>query len=360
MKMSYIYLNMQEASLYKKLKSNTVKCTTCSHYCKIIESGTGICAIRQNLKGKLYLLTYGKAFSNIDPIEKKPLFHFLPGSEIFSFGTVGCNFGCLFCQNYYESQISKEIKLKLQQENKLSDLQDEIESFGDDLSPKDIVDYCVKNKIPSIAYTYNEPAIFFEYTYDTAKLAHKKGIKNIYVSNGYESKEAIDKIHPYLDAINIDLKSFSKKFYKNICFARLEPILENIKYYYKIGTWLELTTLIIPGKNDSKEELTQIAKFISSVSNDIPWHVTKFSPCYKMMDVPETPETKLKEAYEIGKKAGLKFVYAGNIFNEKLQSTYCPSCNELLIDRDWTHTRILNLRNGKCAKCGTKIAGIWK
>jgi len=338
---------VKKATLYKKIKDKTVKCTACNHYCTIKEGKTGICGIRQNKDGNLYLLVYGKSSgSGIDPIEKKPFFHFLPGSSVYSIGTIGCNFACTFCQNAWISQASKDTSFPIPPLY--------------DLSPEDIVNECIENNIPIIAYTYNEPAIFFEYTYDTAKLAHEEGIKNIYVSNGYASKEAIDKIAPYLDAINIDLKAFTEKFYRNICKAKLQPVLDNIKYYYKKGIWVELTTLIIPGENDSDKELEQIAQFIASISKSIPWHVTKFSPTYKMKNKLETPIETLKKAYDIGKKAGLKYVYAGNTFNEDLQSTFCPKCNNLLIQRDWGYTKVEGLKNGKCDKCGTKIEGVWK
>lgn len=337
---------MQKAVLYKKLKNNNVKCTACNHFCKIPHGKTGICGIRQNKDGDLYLLVYGKTSgTGIDQIEKKPLFHFKPGSPVYSIGTIGCNFACKFCQNAWMSQAAKDKSITIPPLNKLS--------------PEDIVNICIENKVPIIAYTYNEPAIFFEYTYDTAKLAHKKGIKNIYVSNGYASKKAIDKIAPFLDAINIDLKAFTDKFYRKICKARLQPVLDNIKYYYKKGVWIELTTLIIPGENDSDKELEQIAQFIASISKSIPWHVTRFSPTYKMQDKVPTPEKTLKRAYEIGKQAGLKYVYAGNIFDEDLQNTYYPKCNNLLIKRDWGYTRIEGLKNGKCDKCGIKVEGVW-
>lgn len=283
---------MKECLLYKKLGDCKVKCLSCKHYCTIADGKYGICGVRKNKKGKLYLEVYGKPIAvAIDPIEKKPFRHFLQGTEVFSIGTIGCNFKCEFCQNSDISQVrQKNIRIT-------------------EFSPSDIVDYCLKNKIPSIAYTYNEPTIFFEYTYDTAKLAHKKGIKNVYVSNGYYSKEAIDMIKPYLDAVNIDLKAFTNEFYEKICGAKLENVLDTIKYTHKLGIWIEVTTLLVPDENDSIEEITLIAKFIKSVDSGIPWHVSAFHPAYKMMNKRRTSYEIVEKAVEIGKKVGLKFVY---------------------------------------------------
>jgi pyruvate formate lyase activating enzyme len=338
---------MKKATLYKKLKNKVVKCTACNHYCRILPDKTGICGVRRNINGNLQLLVYGvTSGSGIDQIEKKPFFHFMPGSLAYSIGTIGCNFACQFCQNAWMSQCTKDASIPIPPLYKLS--------------PQEIVDTCVKEKIPIIAYTYNEPAIFFEYAYDTARLAHKKGIKNVFVSNGYISKEAIDKIASYLDAINIDLKAFTEKFYQKICKAKLKPVLGSIKHCYKKKIWVELTTLLIPGENDSSKELKQIAEFIVSVSRSIPWHVTGFSPAYKMRNKPSTPRETIKEAYTIGKETGLKYVYAGNVHNEDLHSTYCPKCGTRLIKRDWGYTRIEALQKGKCKKCNTKIDGVWK
>ena len=352
---------MHQALLYKKLENQNVQCTACNHYCEISPSQTGICGVRQNIDGKLFLLVYGKAVAaHVDPIEKKPLFHFLPNSKIFSIGTIGCNFACTFCQNWDISQATKDIKKKLQKEGNLKDISLKVTNYGYALPPEKIIAYCQTHSIPSIAYTYNEPTVFFEYTLDTAKLAHQAGIKNVYVSNGFASKEAIDKIAPFLDAINIDLKAFTDGFYQKTCKAKLQPVLDNIKYYYEKGIWVEITTLVIPDKNDSEKELTDIAQFIASVSKKIPWHVTRFHPAYKMQNIHTTPEKALQKAYDIGKKAGLKYVYAGNIFNKDLHSTYCPKCNQLVIKRDWGYTEITEMKDGKCRTCQTTIEGVWK
>lgn len=345
-----------KAVLYKKLKNKMVKCLACSHYCTIPENGVGICGVRKNIRGDLHLLVYGKAAAvNIDPIEKKPLFHFLPGTQIFSLGTFGCNFGCLFCQNWDISQPTREIRFKPERDKEIERLLD----VSSDFSPKYIVEYSVKNNIPSIAYTYNEPAIFFEYAYDTAKLAKDYGIKNVFVSNGYESDEALKKIKKYLDAINIDLKSFSEDFYRDICKARLEPVLKNIEKVFEMGIWEEVTTLIIPRKNDSDKELKQIAEFLVSIDKSIPWHVTAFHPEYKMLDTPPTPKEILYKAYKIGKKAGLKYVYVGNIFDNKYENTICPKCKKTIIVRNGYLISNIKIKNGKCEFCNEKIEGVW-
>lgn len=349
-----------KATLFTRIKENIVKCTACRQYCVIAPGNTGICGVRQNKSGTLELLVYGTAVAaNIDPIEKKPLFHFKPGTQVFSIGTVGCNFACSFCQNWDISQAAQEFRKKLATEGKMDELETNVTEYGYTLPPEKIIAFCKENHIPSIAFTYNEPSIFFEYTYDTAKLAQKEGISTVYVSNGYASEEAVDTIAPYLDAINIDLKAFTEKFYKKNCQAKLQPVLDSIKYYHKKDIWLEVTTLIIPEENDSSEELTHIAEFIVSVSKDIPWHVTAFSPAYKMQNKHSTSAQKLQEAYSIGKKSGLKFVYAGNIRSEDLHSTYCPQCGTRIIQRDWGYARTEKLQNGKCTRCGTEIAGVW-
>ena len=352
---------MHEAILYKKLENNKVQCTACKQYCFIAPNTTGTCGIRQNKGGKLYLLVYGKAVSaNADPIEKKPLYHFMPSTEIFSIGTVGCNFSCGFCQNWDTSQITKDLKNKLLKEKKIANIDAEIGKFGYELLPEKIVEICIEKNIPSIAYTYNEPSIFLEYAYDTAKLANKKGIKNVFVTNGYESEEALNLLKPYLNAMNIDLKSFNDDFYKKICKARLQPVLDTIKLAHKLGIWIEITTLIIPGKNDSDEELKKITNFISTIDKNIPWHVTAFHPDYKMTDVPSTTYENLNKAFTIGKKSGLKYLYVGNVLDEEHSNTSCPNCNTLLIKRSGYSVNIENFENGTCKKCNEKIPGVWK
>ena len=326
----------KECILYKKEK-NHVKCLACSHYCIIPENKTGICGVRKNINGKLFLLVYNKVVSHhIDPVEKKPLYHFLPGTNAYSIGTIGCNFKCDFCQNYEISQ--------------------EREIAGENISVEEIVKEAINSKSKSIAYTYNDPAIFTEFCIDIAKLAKKSNLKNIFVTNGYESKEAIDFISGYIDAMNIDLKSFSNEFYLKNCKAKLQPVLDTIKYAYEKGIWIEITTLIIPKENDSEKELESIAKFISSIDKNIPWHISRFFPMYKMSDKNFTPEKILSKAYEIGKKY-LNYVYIGNI--QKENNTICPKCSKEVILRH-NYITINKLIKGKCPYCSEKIAGVFE
>lgn len=355
---------MKQAVLYQKLKNNLVRCLACSWKCTISEGSTGICGIRLNRKGKLWLSVYGKAVGmHLDPVEKKPLNHFLPGSTSLSFGTVGCDFGCLFCQNWHMSQPPREIrKQKLKPQEKLKLLKQEIEKQSENWPPGRIVDFALEVGAASIAYTYNEPAIFVEYAHDTSVLAGKKGLKNIFVSNGYESEESLNYMSPYLDAINIDLKSYSSEFYEKIVGGRIEPVLENIRSCFAKGIHVEVTTLIIPAKNDSPQELRQIAKFLADISSDIPWHITAFHPDYRLLDLPPTPSEKLLQAWEIGKKAGLNYVYTGNIPDAEHSSTYCPGCGKMLISRNGYFVKNLSLdtKKGICTHCKTKIKGIWQ
>jgi len=286
---------MREAELYKKEK-NKVRCLACSHKCLISKDKTGICGVRKNIDGKLFLLVYGKVASmNVDSIEKKPLYHFLPRTTSFSIGTVGCNFKCDFCQNSDISQVSKQGII-----------------FGKEIKPEEIVEKAIKNKCKSISYTYNEPAIFIEFIKDTAILAKKRGLKNVLVTNGFFSKESFDYISNYIDAMNIDLKSFSEDFYRRYCGGRLKPVLETIKRAHEKGIHIELTTLVIPGLNDSDKEFEKIARFIASISDTIPWHISRFFPMYRMLNKPITPIESLNRAYKIGKKY-LKYVHLGNI-----------------------------------------------
>lgn len=338
-----------DAWMSRQIDKNTIECISCNHRCKILPNKYGICGVRKNENGKLISLVYSNPVAvNTDPIEKKPLYHFLPSSKVFSVGTVGCNFRCQFCQNWQISQFPK-----MHDESKIL-------NCGIDLSPKKIVAICKKEKIPAIAYTYNEPAVFFEYTYDTAKLASKNGIKNIYVSNGYETIEALEMIAPYLDAANIDLKSFSEDFYKKICGARISPVKKNIKWLYKNKIHLEITTLLITGKNDSDEEINRIAKFIASISKNIPWHISRFFPNYKMTNIVPTSAEKLITAYQIGKNAGLNFVYIGNLNTHQGKDTICPKCQNILIERDGYFVKSYLKKGGLCPFCNFKLQGFFK
>lgn len=335
---------IREAMFYEKIGDNFVHCFLCSHHCKIAEGKRGICGVRENVGGNLYSLVFGKlAASAVDPIEKKPLFHFLPGSRAYSIATVGCNFRCLNCQNYDISQMPKPQK----------------PVFGEEVSPEEIVETANLYKCESIAYTYTEPTIFFEYAYETAKLAKKEGIRNVFVSNGYISEEALKTIAPYLDANNIDLKSFSDDFYRKVCGARLDPILDAIKLHKELGIWIEITTLVIPSLNDSEENFRKIAEFIKNLDEGIPWHVSRFYPAYKLHDMPSTPVSVLDKAKKIGLEAGLKYVYQGNVPGEG-ENTYCPNCGKLLIQRQRYDVKLYELIDSKCPQCGSKIDGVWQ
>ncbi|MCD6550507.1 AmmeMemoRadiSam system radical SAM enzyme [bacterium] len=338
---------MKECLLYKKLERDKVQCKTCSHYCIIPKGQRGICGVRENKDGKLYCLNYGKIVAlNIDPIEKKPLFHFLPGTQTLSIATVGCNFRCANCQNFDISQMPKENG----------------RIVGKDFSPKEIVKLAQRNKTPSISYTYTEPTIFLEFALDVMKLAKQKGIKNIWVSNGFMSKETLEKISPYLDAANIDLKSFSENFYQKYCGGKLKPVLDNLIRLRKNNIWIEVTTLIIPTLSDSTENLKQIALFIKEKLGEwTPWHVTRFSGAisWKLQDIKDTPIETLKKAYEIGKQLRLKYVYTGNIPGLPTEDTFCPKCNALVIDRTG-YVIHRHDHNGKCPKCGQDLDLILK
>jgi pyruvate formate lyase activating enzyme len=336
---------LKEALFYEIIDEKVVKCNLCSHRCpSIVDSKRGICGVRENQKGKLYSLVYGKLIaSNIDPIEKKPLFHFLPGSSAYSLGTVGCNFRCGNCQNFDISQSPKERRI----------------IFGQDVAPEQVVLEAKQTECNSIAYTYSEPTVFFEYAYDIAKLAHKEAIKNVFVTNGYITQEALKKIAPYLDAVNIDLKSFSDDFYRQNCGARLNPVLDSIKLYKKLGIWTEITTLIIPSLNDSDEELRAIAEFIKDLGEETPWHVSQFYPTHKLLDLTRTPIATLRRARKIGKDVGLRYIYIGNVPGEG-EDTYCYNCGESLIERYGYRIARNRIEASKCPKCGATIDGFWK
>ncbi len=359
---------MRKATLYRK-KGKLVECTACQWYCKIPENATGICGIRANVDGDLYLLVYGKPSSvAIDPIEKKPLFHFLPGTSILSIGTLGCNFGCLFCQNWQISQIPKHIKEEgFRKKKDFSEILESIKSYIEEnsieLSPEKVVELALKYRTPSIAFTYNEPTIFAEYAHDVMQIAKKHRLRGVFVSSGYESKEALKYLNGLIDAYNIDLKAGTQEFYTRITGGiKLEGVLTTIRRLVKNKKWVEITTLIIPGYNDSEKELRFIARFIKELGDYVPWHVTAFYPMYKMNDVPPTDPELLMKAYEIGKKEGLFYVYTGNIYSPKTQSTYCPNCSTLLIYRENYYVTVhdLDLDTGKCKRCDAKIAGVWR
>lgn len=335
---------MKEAMLYEKLYNNAVHCFLCSHNCQISEGKFGICGVRKNSKGTLYTLSYGKLVAcNIDPIEKKPIFHLLPGSGSLSIATVGCNFRCSFCQNWQISQMRKGVKDELP---------------GDELSHEEIVEIAISKSLKSISYTYTEPTIFFEYAYETAKLAKSKGLFNIFVTNGFMTPETLKLSPGVIDAANVDLKSFREEYYKNVCGARLAPVLESIKLMRKLGIWVEVTTLIVPGKNDSKEELSDIAEFLASVDKSMPWHISRFHPDYNMADIPATPVKTLEMARSLGIEKGLKYVYVGNFFGQAWENTLCYKCGKLLIEREGFTILQNKVVDSKCPDCSAVIDGV--
>jgi pyruvate formate lyase activating enzyme len=328
---------MKEAMFYKILQEDKVKCELCPHKCEIVPGKRGICRVRENKKGILYSLNFQRIIAaHIDPIEKKPLFHFYPGSNSYSIAAIGCNFHCLHCQNWTISQVKGDIVR------------------GEKISPENIVQDALNNNCISISYTYTEPTIYYETAYEVSKIAREKGLKNIFVTNGYISTEALKYIAPYLDAANIDLKAMSEEFYRDVCGARLQPVLDSIRLYYRLGIWIEITTLIIPGYNDNIDKLKQIAAFIADIDEGIPWHVTAFYPTYRLNNVTSTPLSTLERAYKIGKEEGLKYVYQGN--TGQGENTYCPSCGQLLIKREFFSVQS-QIENDKCPYCGCKIKG---
>jgi pyruvate formate lyase activating enzyme len=335
---------MKEARLFERFGDNRVQCNLCCHRCVIKDGGLGICGVRQNIGGTLFSLVYDKIIlAHVEPIEKKPFFHFYPGSGVYSIGAVGCNFFCKYCQNFDISQYPRQKKGAI---------------IGETTSPESIVKNAEQSGCTTIAYTYTEPTVFFELCYDTAALAHEEKIKNVFVTNGYITPEALKLISPYLDGMNIDIKAFNPEFYRKICGARLEPVLDAVRLARDLGIWVEVTTLIIPTLNDSRAELTQIAEFISGVSPDIPWHISRFYPAYQLTDLPRTPVETLNMARRIGIEAGLHYVYEGNIPGKGNEDTYCPRCGTLLMERLAYSVRKNLLRDGRCPSCGNPVAGV--
>lgn len=336
---------MHPACFYTKLDNNAVKCHLCRHYCRINDAGNGVCAVRGNRGGVLYSFNYGRIVAaNVDPVEKKPLFHFLPASKTFSIAAAGCNFSCLHCQNHEIAQLKVDSAGFLP---------------GREYSPEEIVNAAIALGSASISYTYTEPTVWGEFMLDTAKIAKSAGLKNIMVTNGYITSEALKVFAPYVDAANIDLKGFSESFYNKIVGGKLAAILDSIKEFYRSGIWIEVTTLLIPDENDSENEIKELVKFIAEeLSFDIPWHISRFFPRNQMLEKLPTSFKLLEDSYKIGKEAGLNYVYLGNV-SSKHESTFCPSCNSELILRNG-YTIISNrVKNGRCYSCDFKISGVF-
>ncbi|MGB9594049.1 MAG: AmmeMemoRadiSam system radical SAM enzyme [Anaerolineae bacterium] len=335
---------MKEAWLYEKLDGGRVRCHLCAHRCRIADGETGICGVRQNRQGVLYSLVYARPISQaVDPIEKKPLFHFYPGTTSYSVATVGCNFRCRFCQNADISQMPR----------------DQGRIVGRHVPPEDIVEDALATGCRSISYTYTEPTVFFEYTRDIAVLARRAGLANNYVTNGYMTAEMLEAFYPYLDAANVDLKAFRDEFYRQQCGARLLPVLDTLRLMKQQGIWVEVTTLVIPGLNDDPGELRELAGFIAQeLGVETPWHVSRFHPMYKMLDRGSTPVQTLERAWAIGKEAGLRYVYIGNVLGAREEHTYCWNCGKRIIARFGFSVRERHVRDGKCEYCGAAIDGV--
>lgn len=332
-----------EAKWWEPLENNRVICNLCPRFCKIGEGQSGFCFVRKNVQGKLYQKAYGRTTGfALDPMEKKPLNHFMPGTSILSFGTAGCNLGCRFCQNWDMSKA------------RLNDLHSLL------ITPEEVVQLALKHKCSSIAYTYNDPTIYAEYVMDIARLAHGEGIKNVMVTAGYITPTARKDVYTDIDAANVDLKAFTEKFYHKLTLSHLQDVLDTICWLAnETDVWLEITNLLIPGYNTAKEELSQMIDWIQqNVGSEVPLHFTAFHPDYKMLDTPSTPKSTLIEARRLAIKKGMQYVYIGNVFDQQGQTTFCPGCQKPLIERSWHSILKINLVGTRCT-CGQEIPIIW-
>lgn len=331
---------MKEAMFYEPVAGDTVACRLCPHGCRIRTGKRGACGVRENRGGRLVTRVHSRVVAaNVDPIEKKPLFHFHPGTLSFSVATVGCNMHCLHCQNAEISQMPF----------------DRGEIAGRDLSPEETVSAALRGNCRTISFTYTEPTIYYEYARDTARKAAKAGLENVFVTNGYIEAEPLEAIQPWLHGANVDLKSFRDSFYRRICRARLAPVLETLKRMRSLGIWLEVTTLLIPGRNDGEEELRDIARFLRELGEEVPWHVSAYYPTYRMTDRPRTPVRTLRRAWEIGREEGLLFVYTGNVPGDEGEHTFCPQCGTCVIRRHGFQVLSMHLERGRCHQCKTRV-----
>lgn len=334
---------MIRAELFEKKIKDQVICRLCAHQCRIQDGATGVCRVRKNIAGILYSLNSDRVVAmHMDPIEKKPLYHFLPGSSTFSIAAMGCNFSCRFCQNHSISMVNEEQKI-----------------LGESISPRQLVENALKNHARSISYTYTEPTVFFELMLETARLARQAGLKNVMVSNGYMTSQALSLLGPFLDAANIDLKAFSDTFYKKYCSARLQPVLDTICAMKARGIWLEITTLLIPGLNDDGEEIRRLISFLLELDDHMPWHVSRFFPQYQLRHIQPTAQDSIYAFLRLGAEMGLKYLYGGNLPSDIWNDTHCPRCKKKLIRRLGYQTEILALQSGKCQSCGQDIPGIF-
>lgn len=335
----------REAMLYERLDDQAVQCRLCGHRCRIQAGRYGVCRVRENVEGALISRNYGRLVAaHVDPIEKKPLYHVLPGTRSFSVAAAGCNFQCSFCQNWQISQLPQHGKA----------------DAGEPASPGQIVQAARAQRCATIAYTYTEPTVYFELAYETARLAKEAGLRNVFVSNGFLTPLAVRTIAPYLDAINVDLKAFRDETYRQVMKARLEPVLDCLRALVEAGIWVEATTLIVPRMNDSDEELRDIARFLASLSPDLPWHVSRFHGDYKMTSIGPTPLERLETACAIGRGEGLRYIYQGNVAGPCGSDTLCPNCGRAVIAREGFSVRRTSLQDGRCGQCGQAIAGIWQ
>ncbi len=367
---------LQPALYHEPMADHFVRCTLCPHDCKIAPDHRGVCGVRINHGGQLFTRVADRIVSaEVDPIEKKPLFHFLPGSTAYSVATVGCNFRCRFCQNWTISQWPKLKELVDQDQNAPSAIGEHPASewcaeseppearwgIGTPVAPSELLVQAVRTRCRSIAYTYTEPTIFYELALATARLASASGIGNIFVTNGFISLDPLREIVPYLGAANIDLKSFRDSYYKKLCGARLDPVLAAIREYKKLGVWIELTTLLIPGLNDEEGELRDIARFIKTeLGEDVPWHISRFFPAYKMDHWRETPISSILRAREVGQEEGLRYIYLGNVPQEEgAENTVCPGCGTVVIRRSGFSVVDNRLQAGRCPNCSQFVMGRW-
>jgi len=329
----------REASFWNKLRNDQVQCNLCAHNCKIENEKFGICDVRKNIDGKLFTLIYGKNSSIAsDPIEKKPLYHFFPGSRAFSLGTIGCNFKCSHCQNYSISTANLTYP------------------YLGEITPEESAELAIKNDCKIISFTYNEPTVWYEFTLDSAKIAKEKGLYTAYVTNGYINEGPLTDISQYLDAMNVDVKAFTEDFYRKICKARLKPVLDTCERAKKLGIHIELTYLVIPGKNDNEVEVRNFCKWvIEKLGEDTPVHFSRFHPDYKMTDSSITPQKSLFKIFDIAKETGILFPYLGNVSSIEHEKTICPNCSNICIDRQGYSINLKGLDGKKCTKCGFTI-----
>lgn len=333
---------MREAMFWSAETDGSVRCALCPHLCHIAPGARGVCRVRENRAGVLYSLNYGRIVaSNIDPIEKKPLYHYLPGSQSFSVAGAGCNMHCRHCQNASISQVDEAVP-------------------GEEVTAQQIVTAAQGGGCRTIAYTYTEPTIYFETMLETAALARKAGLDNIMISNGYMEAAPFEQLAPLLQAVNIDLKAFDDKVYRTLCGARLQPVLESLRRFYAAQIWLEVTTLIIPGYNDDPAQLQQLAEFIvNELGPEVPWHVSAFYPTYRLLDVVPTPVESIRRACEIGAQAGLHYVYGGNVAGV-CEHTVCAACQQVVVERHGYQIAQIGLHAGECSACGATVAGVWE